>query len=165
MDNKATTRDVRSRRMRSHDPRFWKLPYQHRAPKTHYDYLHYTIVLRASARSNGESLPHERRNHARAGEFPAWLRCNAGCKRPSRPPAGPGPKHATTEQVLQSQPTGLRLLQLEEWEDGHLYNENPPSSIHYAVEWKVTHSEKNKKNKKVVSKDTEQDVVLTPVAY
>jgi hypothetical protein len=80
-------------------------------------------------------------------------------------PASPGPNHTTTEQVLQSQPTGLRLLQLEEWEDGHLYNENPPSSIHYAVEWKVTHSEKNKKNKKVVSKDTEQDVVLTPAAY
>jgi hypothetical protein len=80
-------------------------------------------------------------------------------------PAGPVPNHTTTEQVSQSQPTGLRLLQLEEWEDGHLYNENPLSSIHYAVEWKVTHSEKNKRNKKVVSRDTEQDVVLAPTAY
>jgi hypothetical protein len=79
-------------------------------------------------------------------------------------PAGPVPNHTTTEQVSQSQP-GLRLLQLEEWEDGHLYNENPPTSIHYAVEWKVTHSEKNKRNKKVVSRDTEQDVVLAPAAY
>lgn len=80
-------------------------------------------------------------------------------------PAGPVPNQTTTEQVSQGQPTGLRLLQLEEWEDGHLYNENPPSSIHYAVEWKVTHSEKNKRNKKVVSRDTEQDVVLAPAAY
>ena len=80
-------------------------------------------------------------------------------------PACPVPNHTTTEQVSQSQPTGLRLLQLEEWEDGHLYNENPLSSIHYAVEWKVTHSEKNKRNKKVVSRDTEQDVVLAPAAY
>jgi hypothetical protein len=79
-------------------------------------------------------------------------------------PAGPVPNHTTTEHVLQSQP-GLRLLQLEEWEEGHLYNENPPSSIHYAVEWKVTHSEKNKRNKKVVSRDTEQDIVLAPAAY
>lgn len=49
-------------------------------------------------------------------------------------PAGPVPNQTTTEQVSQGQPTGLRLLQLEEWEDGHLYNENPLSSIHYAIE-------------------------------
>jgi len=82
---------------------------------------------------------------------------------PARP-AGPFPNHTTTEQALQRQP-GLRLLQLEEWEEDHLYNESPPTSIHYAVEWKVTHSEKNKRNKKIVSRDTEQDVVLAPAAY
>lgn len=79
-------------------------------------------------------------------------------------PAGRSPNHTATEQMSQDQPR-LRLLQLEEWEDGHIYNESPPTSIHYAVEWKVTHSEKNKRNKKVVSRDTEQDVVLAPAAY
>ena len=82
---------------------------------------------------------------------------------PARP-TRPVPNHTTMEQVLQNQP-GLRLLQLEEWEESHVYNENPPTSIHYAVEWKVTHSERNKRNKKVVSRDTEQDIVLAPAAY
>jgi hypothetical protein len=80
-------------------------------------------------------------------------------------PAGPVPNHTTTKQVSQSQPTGLRLLQLEEWEDGRLYIEDPPSSIYYTIEWEVTYSEKNKKNKKVVSRDTELDVVLALAAY
>jgi hypothetical protein len=137
-----------------------------------------TIVSHASASSHGESLFHERRNPTEPGGFLGWPQCNAGCKRPSSSlhsrapiaqmvaarPAGPFPNHTTTEHVLQSQP-GLRLLQLEEWEEGHLYNENPSSSIHYAVKWKVTHSEKNKRNKKVVSRDTEQDIVLAPAAY
>lgn len=46
-----------------------------------------------------------------------------------------------------------------------MYNENLPTNIHFAVEWKVTHNEKNKRNKKVVSRDTEQDIVLAPAAY
>ncbi|KAM0714703.1 hypothetical protein Q7P37_009720 [Cladosporium fusiforme] len=79
--------------------------------------------------------------------------------------ADPAPNHTVTQRASQSQPMGLRLLQLEECEEGHMYNENPPSSIHYTLEWKVTDSEKNKKNKKVVSRNTEQDVVLAPAAY
>lgn len=78
--------------------------------------------------------------------------------------AGPVPNHTTMVQLSQSQP-GLRLLQLGEWEEDRLYNEDPPTSIHYALEWKVTHSEKNKRNKKVASRDTEQDIVLAPAAY
>ena len=78
LHTEATTRDVRSRDMWSCDPRFWKLPRWHRAPKAHHDYLRSTVpwyVSRCtiasypSASSNGGSLSHERRNPTGAGRF------------------------------------------------------------------------------------------------
>ena len=59
----------------------------------------------------------------------------------------------------QLQPETPRLLQLFEWRDGMSSDEVPANCIQYTIEWKVT------VNKKVLSRDTEEDVALTPSAY
>jgi hypothetical protein len=51
------------------------------------------------------------------------------------------------------------VCQLTDWDKEKAYNEDPLSYIHYTIEWKVT------VNNRMVSKDTEQDVVLAPSAY
>jgi hypothetical protein len=63
------------------------------------------------------------------------------------------------EDLSQHQPERPRLLQLSEWHDGTLEDELPANYIQYTIEWKVM------VNKKVVSRDTEEDVVLTLSAY
>ncbi|CAG8376216.1 unnamed protein product, partial [Penicillium salamii] len=63
------------------------------------------------------------------------------------------------EDLCQYEPEKPRLLQLSEWHDGMLSEGLPANCIQYTIEWKVT------VNKKVLSQDTEEDVVLTPSAY
>jgi len=53
----------------------------------------------------------------------------------------------------------LRFLGLDEWDERNTYDEEVPTCLHYSIEWKVS------VNKKVISRDTEQDLVLAPTAY
>lgn len=53
----------------------------------------------------------------------------------------------------------LRLLTFPEWDEETDYTVGPPTCIRYTIEWKVA------KNKRAISRDTEQDVVLQPAAY
>lgn len=58
--------------------------------------------------------------------------------------------------ISQSQPHTLPLLQWDNWDKNHPYKEDPPTCIHYSIEWKVTLPGR------IVSQDTEQDLVLAP---
>jgi hypothetical protein len=62
----------------------------------------------------------------------------------------------STHQPLR--PERLRFLQPEEWDTYNSYDEEVPTCLHYSLEWKVS------VNNKVISRDTEQDLVLAPTA-
>jgi hypothetical protein len=53
----------------------------------------------------------------------------------------------------------LQLLGLNDWQEGRAYDKQPPSCIHYSIEWKIA------LNKRVMSNDTEQNLVLAPGIY
>ena len=65
----------------------------------------------------------------------------------------------SVQQTAYLQSNKLRLLHRDEWGEDNTYDEDPPSCIHYSIEWKVT------LNGKLVSKDTEQNLVLAPSFY
>jgi hypothetical protein len=53
----------------------------------------------------------------------------------------------------------LRFLPLAEWDEYNSYEEDMASRLRYSIKWKVA------VNNRVVTKDTEQDLVLVPAAY
>lgn len=56
-------------------------------------------------------------------------------------------------------PATLPLLQLADWDEDEAYEEQPPTCLHYSIEWKLTC------NGKTLRKDTEPNLVLAPGAY
>jgi hypothetical protein len=65
----------------------------------------------------------------------------------------------SSQRQATSQPDKLELLHIDEWDEEETYDEDVPSCIHYSIEWKVT------LNNKLISKDTEQNLVLAPTSY
>ncbi|KAJ3548582.1 hypothetical protein NM208_g934 [Fusarium decemcellulare] len=55
--------------------------------------------------------------------------------------------------------TSLPLLQLADWDEELSYDEQPPTCVHYSIEWKLT------LNHRSISKDTEPNLVLAPGPY
>jgi hypothetical protein len=53
----------------------------------------------------------------------------------------------------------LGFCQLSDWDEEKTYNEQPPTCVHYSIEWKL------RINNREVSKETEQDLVLAPALY
>lgn len=68
-------------------------------------------------------------------------------------------RDATPLSQIRTSRAGLPLLQLAEWDETLAYDEQPPTCVHYSIEWKL------KLNNRCISKDTEPDVVLAPGAY
>jgi hypothetical protein len=60
----------------------------------------------------------------------------------------------------QRQANKLNLCQFADWDSERTYDEDPPSYIHYSIEWKVMVN-----NRAIMPKDTEQDIVLAPADY
>lgn len=62
----------------------------------------------------------------------------------------PRPREELVSRILVSQ--------MSDWNEAFAYDEQPPSCIHYSIEWKFT------LNNRCISKDTEPDLVLAPGA-
>lgn len=65
----------------------------------------------------------------------------------------PSIDYASPQRTAQPKDS-LRLLQFGDWEEGRTYDEDPPTCIHYLIEWKIT------LNNRTVAKSTEQNLVL-----
>ncbi|KAI9778682.1 MAG: hypothetical protein M1839_007913 [Geoglossum umbratile] len=68
-------------------------------------------------------------------------------------------KDTCSQQRTEPRSAKLKLLDINEWDEEKTYNEDPPSCIHYSIEWKLT------LNNKLITKDTKQDLVLAPTFY
>lgn len=65
-----------------------------------------------------------------------------------------------SQRQSQTQVDKLLFCKLADWDSDRVYDDIPPSYIHYSIEWKVTVN-----NRAIMPKDTEQDIVLSPTDY
>ena len=70
-----------------------------------------------------------------------------------QPTRGVGP---TRRSQLRPARKTLPFVPYDDWLPGESYDDQPPSCMHYVMEWKLT------LNKRVVAKQTEDDLVLAP---
>jgi hypothetical protein len=77
---------------------------------------------------------------------------------PHGPFATPSGNTRARKQDRSSRPK-LALLHREEWDKDKTYDEDPPTCLHYSIEWTVIVNKTDK------WKDTEPDIVLEPAAY
>ncbi|KAF4447038.1 AAA family, partial [Fusarium albosuccineum] len=68
-------------------------------------------------------------------------------------------RHTSPLDPPRSDRTSLPLLQLADWDEELSYDEQPPTCVHYSIEWKLT------LNHRSISKDTEPNLVLAPGPY
>jgi hypothetical protein len=78
---------------------------------------------------------------------------------PSRPSRSLRALSTESPSHQPQQPEKLQFLSLDEWDERNSYDEDELSCLHYSIEWKVL------VNNKKISNDTEQDLVLAPMAY
>lgn len=71
----------------------------------------------------------------------------------------PTPGRAGRNDQSRSRVEKLATIPLKDWDENGFYDEDPPRCLHYSIEWKVT------LNGKVISKDTETNLVLSPLPY
>ena len=75
------------------------------------------------------------------------------------------PEHPSTRNVrsrrsqLRPARKTLPFVPFADWDPGQSYNDQPPFCIHYVMEWKLT------LNKRVVAKQTEDDLILAPSEF
>jgi hypothetical protein len=69
-----------------------------------------------------------------------------------------GPGLSSSAPAISPATTATRCS-LDEWDERNSCDEDKPSCLHNSTKWKVL------VNNKMISKDTEQDLVLAPMAY
>ena len=78
---------------------------------------------------------------------------------PSRYSPSPNHGNRRSTPLRHTSPAQQNFIQGSEWDYGRADGEDQPTFIQYMIEWRVT------LNNRVVAKDTEQDLALTPRSY
>ena len=66
---------------------------------------------------------------------------------------------SVSTNAFEPQPLSLGFVQMKDWNRDAAYDETPPTCIHYRIDWRLMI------NKTVVSRNTEEDIVLEPTSY
>ena len=105
-----------------------------------------------------QETPSVESGDVRTGSTPGVSTHESATSTPSQIGATPAGRFSSRKR-RRSARANLALLERHEWDQNNAYDEDPPTCLHYSIEWKVV------VNKKLTSKDTEPDVVVTPGVY